>query len=234
MPPVRFEPTISAGERQQTYALRPRGHWDRPSINSTRQKFTVDWLTLMLHDEKRNGKYRYAGTEFTLCVLRVRIRRRNTTIERYSPFIYICFPQYASTFLWPAVDNSFLAHGAEREKKEMRAELQNNPNYYKRAKTLSCYESLLQIFLVASATRQKKYSNLCTSYKYRYCHTSGIYGIGQGPTNFPKIWVTERWHGGSSMLRTHICQARSPEFVYPWCRTWSSCMHVTAMHDARH
>jgi len=29
MPPVCFEPTISAGERPQTYTLRPRGHWDR-------------------------------------------------------------------------------------------------------------------------------------------------------------------------------------------------------------
>jgi len=31
MPPVGFEPTISAGERPQTYALDPRGHWDRLS-----------------------------------------------------------------------------------------------------------------------------------------------------------------------------------------------------------
>jgi len=30
MPPVGFE-TISAGERPQTYALDPRGHWARPS-----------------------------------------------------------------------------------------------------------------------------------------------------------------------------------------------------------
>ena len=29
MPPVGFEPTISADERPQTYAFRPRGHWDR-------------------------------------------------------------------------------------------------------------------------------------------------------------------------------------------------------------
>ena len=29
MPPVGFEPTISTGERPQTYALDPRGHWDR-------------------------------------------------------------------------------------------------------------------------------------------------------------------------------------------------------------
>jgi len=28
MPPVEFEPAISAGERPQTYAL-DRGHWDR-------------------------------------------------------------------------------------------------------------------------------------------------------------------------------------------------------------
>ena len=28
MPPVGFEPTITAGERPQTYAFRPRGHWD--------------------------------------------------------------------------------------------------------------------------------------------------------------------------------------------------------------
>ena len=29
MLPAGFEPTISAGERPQTYGLRPRGHWDR-------------------------------------------------------------------------------------------------------------------------------------------------------------------------------------------------------------
>ena len=29
MPPVGFEPTISAGERPQTAHLRPRCHWDR-------------------------------------------------------------------------------------------------------------------------------------------------------------------------------------------------------------
>jgi len=28
MPSVGFEPTISAGERPQTYVLRPREHWD--------------------------------------------------------------------------------------------------------------------------------------------------------------------------------------------------------------
>ena len=33
MPPVRFESTISAGERPQTYALLPRGHWDRRHRN---------------------------------------------------------------------------------------------------------------------------------------------------------------------------------------------------------
>jgi hypothetical protein len=43
MPPVGFEPTISAGERPQTYTLdraaadvrlRLRGHWDRHYINT--------------------------------------------------------------------------------------------------------------------------------------------------------------------------------------------------------
>ena len=29
MPPVRFEPTISASERPADLRLRPRGHWDR-------------------------------------------------------------------------------------------------------------------------------------------------------------------------------------------------------------
>ena len=29
MPPAGFEPTVSAGERSQIYAFRPRGHWDR-------------------------------------------------------------------------------------------------------------------------------------------------------------------------------------------------------------
>jgi hypothetical protein len=31
-PPVEFEPTISAGKRPQSYALRPRGHWDRHNV----------------------------------------------------------------------------------------------------------------------------------------------------------------------------------------------------------
>jgi hypothetical protein len=35
MPPVEFEPTISAGERPQTYALdRAAGHWDRQDVPS--------------------------------------------------------------------------------------------------------------------------------------------------------------------------------------------------------
>jgi len=42
MPPMGFEPTISAGERPQTYVFRPRGHWDRQEIvwkqNKTKQK----------------------------------------------------------------------------------------------------------------------------------------------------------------------------------------------------
>jgi len=38
MPPVGFEPTISAGERPQTYDLRPRGHWDRHII------FIAKWI----------------------------------------------------------------------------------------------------------------------------------------------------------------------------------------------
>ena len=33
--------------------LRPCGQWDRPSFNSTRQKFTVDWSTFIPHDEKK-------------------------------------------------------------------------------------------------------------------------------------------------------------------------------------
>jgi len=32
MPPVGFEPTISAGERQQTHALEWRGYWDRHAM----------------------------------------------------------------------------------------------------------------------------------------------------------------------------------------------------------
>jgi hypothetical protein len=81
-------------------------------------------------------------------------------------------------------------------KKRNAEELQNNPNDSKYPKTSICYENLLQIIPVASATCQKKRTNLCTLYRCWYCHISGIYGIGQGPTNFPKIWVLERWHGG--------------------------------------
>ena len=32
MPPVGFEPTISAGERPADLRLRPRGHWDWPMV----------------------------------------------------------------------------------------------------------------------------------------------------------------------------------------------------------
>jgi len=33
MPPVEFEPTVSAGERPQTYALdRAAGHWDGQTV----------------------------------------------------------------------------------------------------------------------------------------------------------------------------------------------------------
>jgi hypothetical protein len=78
-------------------------------------------------------------------------------------------------------------------------------------------ENLLQIILVGKWSKQM--SNLCTLYRYRSCHTYGRYGTGLEPTNFPKIWVPETRHGGSSMLRTHKRQARWPEFVYPWCRT---------------
>ena len=43
MPPVGFEPTISAGERPQIYAFRPRGHWDRlvTIITSTKDSWDV-------------------------------------------------------------------------------------------------------------------------------------------------------------------------------------------------
>ena len=34
MPPVGFELTVSAGERPQTYAIRPRGHRDRQNNNN--------------------------------------------------------------------------------------------------------------------------------------------------------------------------------------------------------
>jgi hypothetical protein len=39
MPPVEFEPKISAGERPQTYAL-PRGHWDRHNFETYRYKMS--------------------------------------------------------------------------------------------------------------------------------------------------------------------------------------------------
>ena len=40
MPPVGFEPTISPGERPQTYAW-PRGHWDRHSV------FSLHWIIMV-------------------------------------------------------------------------------------------------------------------------------------------------------------------------------------------
>jgi hypothetical protein len=40
MPPVGFEPTISAGERTAAdLRLRPRGHWDRPRFSIIRYNF---------------------------------------------------------------------------------------------------------------------------------------------------------------------------------------------------
>ena len=46
MPPVRFEPTISASERPQTYALRPRGYWERLELcmYSPYMSSCVDWF----------------------------------------------------------------------------------------------------------------------------------------------------------------------------------------------
>ena len=41
MPPVGFEPTISAGQRPQTARLRSRGHWDRPVFSSRIQKISA-------------------------------------------------------------------------------------------------------------------------------------------------------------------------------------------------
>jgi hypothetical protein len=35
---VEVEPTISAGERPRTYALKPRGHWDGHHNHSTAKK----------------------------------------------------------------------------------------------------------------------------------------------------------------------------------------------------
>ena len=55
MSPVEFEPTISAGERPQTYALdRARGHWVRRSVLSSDLKILVqvmgqDWKCLRCH-----------------------------------------------------------------------------------------------------------------------------------------------------------------------------------------
>ena len=207
-------------------------------------------------------------------------------ILRYSPFIYTCFPQYGSTFRWPAVNSWHKGQNRKREMRaalqinpnagstanqskllqmraamqinpndskcgqhckstqmtpnagstanqskwlQMRAALQINPNDFKcgqhcksiqmtpNARNFIYTENLLQIILVGKWSKQM--SNLCTLYRYRSCHTYGRYGTGLEPTNFPKIWVPETRHRGSSMLRTHTRQARWPEFVYPWCLT---------------
>jgi len=49
MPPLGFEPTISAGERLHTY-VSPRGHWDRRVKLVTYQNYTK------MHGQK-NIKY---------------------------------------------------------------------------------------------------------------------------------------------------------------------------------
>ena len=41
MTPMEFEPTVPAGEWPQTYALRPRGHWDRLAVMSEEPKYRV-------------------------------------------------------------------------------------------------------------------------------------------------------------------------------------------------
>jgi len=52
MPTMGFEPTISAGERLQTYAFRSRGHWDR--LNSEYMEYiyvqsAICLLMIFLH-----------------------------------------------------------------------------------------------------------------------------------------------------------------------------------------
>ena len=51
MPPVGFEPTISAGERPQTYAFRPRGHWDRRSkhVEDFNKYIVYKWRKHFVH-----------------------------------------------------------------------------------------------------------------------------------------------------------------------------------------
>jgi hypothetical protein len=45
MPPEVFEPTISTGERPETYALRRYDHWNRPSHPCPRKKYPDDRYT---------------------------------------------------------------------------------------------------------------------------------------------------------------------------------------------
>jgi hypothetical protein len=48
MPPVGFEPSVSAGERSKIYALRPCGHWDRDSILTVTKIVKMDLLHIWL------------------------------------------------------------------------------------------------------------------------------------------------------------------------------------------
>jgi len=67
MPRLGLEPTISAGERPQTYTLRLLGHWDvtdytynlcnSPIIKETETHTTLD-------AEKHTGNLRQDGTNF--------------------------------------------------------------------------------------------------------------------------------------------------------------------------
>jgi hypothetical protein len=182
----------------------------------------------MPHDEKQKVKYRYAETEFTLYVLRVRTKSSNTTRQRYSPFIYICFTLYASTFRWPTVVNSFLAQGTERGKNkcgritEQSKRLQTRKNFNLLWKSPSdnscCFRNLSKTWVI--------YVHILPHFRHiRYW--AGVH-------KFPETMGTGKMARGSSMLRTHKRQARCPE-----CVPLVSDMVIvyacdSTMHDARH
>jgi hypothetical protein len=58
MPWTGFEPTFSAGERPQTYALRPRGHWDRLVFNQIMKKIHLEWRDNG-NNNNNNNKYNF-------------------------------------------------------------------------------------------------------------------------------------------------------------------------------
>ena len=180
--------------------LRPRGHRGRPSINSTRNKFTVDWLTFTPHDEKQNVNYWYAkmNSHWTFCVFVL-----GAGMLRYSdtaPSFTFVFPSMPRRFC----DQQLLTHSwhtGQNGKRDMRQHCktiqmtQNHFNLLRKSPSdkSCCFHNL------------SKRGNLCILYRYRYCHTYSRYFLTR-----PASWSS----GQSLWLLIMRSRVRFP--ALPW------------------